>query len=53
MKKKEKKNIRKSESFNVQKLQLKEAMTAHDIARDALDAFHYSVYSIAFLIVLI
>ncbi len=46
-------DIRKSELFNVQKLQLKEAMTANDIARDALDAFHYSVYSIAFLIVLI
>jgi len=41
-------DIRKPESFDVQKLQLKEAMTANDIARDALDAFHYSVCSIAF-----
>jgi len=41
-------NTRKSESFNVQKLQLKEAMTANDIACNAFNAFHYSVYSTAF-----
>ena len=41
-------DIHKFESFDVQKLQLKEAMTANDIACDALDAFHYSVYSIVF-----
>jgi len=41
-------NICKFESFNVQKLQLKEVMTANDIAYDALNVFHYSVYSIAF-----
>jgi len=41
-------DIRKSESFNVQKLQLKEAMTVNDIAHDALDVFCYSVCSIAF-----
>ena len=38
----------KSESFNVQKLQLKEAMTVNDIAHDALDVFCYSVCSIVF-----
>ena len=41
-------DICKSESFDVQKLQLKEVMTVNDIAYDALDAFHYSVYSIVF-----
>jgi len=41
-------NICKSESFNVQKLQLKEIMTANDIAHDVLDAFYYSVYFIMF-----
>ncbi len=41
-------DIRKSESFDVQKLQLKEAMTVNDIVHDALDAFCYSVCSIAF-----
>jgi hypothetical protein len=41
-------NICKSESFDVQKLQLKEAITVNDIACDALDVFHYSVCSIAF-----
>jgi len=41
-------DIHKFELFDVQKLQLKEAMTANDIACDALDAFHYSVYSIVF-----
>ena len=41
-------DICKSESFDVQKLQLKEVMTANDIAYNALDAFHYSIYSIVF-----
>ncbi len=41
-------NIHKSESFDVQKLQLKEAMTANDIACNALDTFRYSVCFIAF-----
>jgi len=41
-------DTRKSESFDVQKLQLKEVMTVNDIAYDAFDAFHYSVYSIVF-----
>ncbi len=41
-------DICKSESFDVQKLQLKEAITANDIACDALNVFHYSVYSIVF-----
>jgi len=41
-------DICKFKSFDVQKLQLKEVMTANDIAYDALDAFHYSVYSTAF-----
>jgi len=41
-------NIHKSESFDVQKLQLKEAMTVNDIACNALDVFCYSVYSIMF-----
>ncbi len=41
-------DIRKSESFDVQKLQLKEVMITNDITHDALDMFHYSVYSTAF-----
>jgi len=41
-------DICKFKSFNVQKLQLKEAMTVNDIACNALNAFHYSVYSTAF-----
>jgi len=41
-------NICKFESFDVQKLQLKEAMTINDIIHDAFDMFHYSVCSIAF-----
>ncbi len=41
-------NTSKSESFNVQKLQLKKAMTANDIAYDALNAFYYSVCFIVF-----
>jgi len=41
-------DIHKFESFDVQKLQLKEAMTVNDIVCDALNAFHYSVYSTAF-----
>ncbi len=41
-------NIYKSELFDVQKLQLKEAITVNDIACNALDAFHYSVYFITF-----
>ncbi len=38
----------KFELFDVQKLQLKEAITANDIAHDALDAFHYFICSITF-----
>ncbi len=41
-------DICKSESFDVQKLQLKEAITTNDIACNALDAFCYSVCSIMF-----
>jgi len=41
-------DICKFESFNVQKLQLKEVMTANDIACNALDMFCYSVCFIAF-----
>ncbi len=41
-------NICKSELFDVQKLQLKEAMTVNDITCNAFDAFHYSIYSIMF-----
>jgi len=38
----------KSELFDIQKLQLKEAMTVNDIVHDALDAFCYSVCFIVF-----
>ncbi len=41
-------NICKFKSFDVQKLQLKEAMTINDIACNMLDVFHYSVYFIMF-----
>ena len=41
-------DICKFESFDVQKLQLKEAIIVNDIACNALDVFHYSVYSTAF-----
>ena len=41
-------DTRKFESFNVQKLQLKEAMTVNDIACDAFNAFCYSVCFTAF-----
>jgi len=41
-------NTHKFKSFDVQKLQLKEAMTANDIACNAHDAFCYSVCFIMF-----
>ena len=41
-------NTHKFKSFDVQKLQLKKAMTANDIAYDALNAFYYSVCFIVF-----
>jgi len=41
-------NTCKFKSFDVQKLQLKEAMTINDIACNVLNAFYYFVCSIAF-----
>jgi len=41
-------NTCKFELFNVQKLQLKEVMIVNNITCNALNAFHYSVYSITF-----
>ncbi len=41
-------DICKSESFNVQKLQLKEVIIVNDITCNALDMFHYSVCFIMF-----
>jgi len=41
-------DIHKFKLFDVQKLQLKEVMTANDIACNALNMFHYSVCFIVF-----
>ncbi len=38
----------KSESFKIQKLQLKEIITLNDIVHDALNALLYSICSIMF-----